>query len=85
MCVGATGHLQGPLEVSVGHLAVGEAEALGLARLAGQLPQHLHRAVVQHLGEEGRGSRDWGRREITQGKQEVSKNMIKYYTIDYIY
>lgn len=57
ICV--TEELDGPLEVTVGDLAVGQPEALSLACLTGELPQDLHCAGVHHLGEEGGSSGHW--------------------------
>lgn len=54
-----TGQLDGPLEITVGDLAVGQSEALSLSCLAGELPQHLHGTGVHHLGEEGWGGGHW--------------------------
>lgn len=40
------------LELRVGDHVILQPEALQAARLAGQLPVHLHGRLVQHLGEE---------------------------------
>ena len=64
--IGMAWHLQRPLELSVGDFAVGQPEALGLASLTGQLPHHLHRCGVHHLGEEGWWS---GHCELERGRK----------------
>jgi len=61
--VDVTGQLDGPLEVGEGDPAVGQPEALGPARLTGELPEHLHGAGVHHLGEEGGRGRHWRQKE----------------------
>lgn len=63
MGVDVTGKCFLPLEVGLGDLAVGQLEALYLARLTGQLPEHLHGRLVQHLGEET------GRTGYCEGKE----------------
>lgn len=68
ICV--TGELDGPLEVTVGDLAVGQPEALSLARLTGELPQDLHGAGVHHLGEESGSSGHWTESRGKKTKRE---------------
>ena len=52
------------LEDGEGDPAVGQPEALHLPGLGGQLPEHLHGCLVQHLCEETLGGwHCWGQRE----------------------
>lgn len=52
-----------PLEVGLRDLAISQLEAFHLARLTGQLPEHLHGCLVQNLGEKTRRTGDCEEKE----------------------
>ena len=73
MCVDVAGEELLCLELLLGDHAVGELEALHLPRLAGQLPEHLHGRLIQHLGEDTRRRGNCGASRKRERLQRVTQ------------